>query len=177
MARLFFVRLAFMLFSLDMHITSACSRTAPLATRVKRPLMRSVMNFDKQNQIELVLNGDLDQILEDRYGPPPHTTDQIRNSVDFTRAEALEHVRKFGFPPGSYTKGDSPADGIHVDINDGVWRLWYSERGTTCLKFECKDSNVAKEALMDLMIYLSGMSGVVDYSEKFELSPLKWNKI
>jgi hypothetical protein len=136
--------------------------------------MLSVMSYDRKQQIELVLKGELRTILREKYGPPPHTTEQIRESVDFSRDKALEHIREFGFPPGSYTRGDSGADGIHLDSEKGIWKIWFSERGASDLKFENSDPEVTQEALMDLMIYLSGLVGPIHFTEKFELSPMQW---
>ena len=142
--------------------------------RLPQPLMRGVMSYDKPQQIELVLKGELDDLLKEKYGPPPYTGEQIKNSVDFTRAEVLEHVRAQGFPSGSYTRGTSPKDGPHLDTINGVWKIWNSEKGCTDLEFQSSDPEVAEEALMDLMIYLSGLTGPVHFTERFELSPLEW---
>jgi hypothetical protein len=132
------------------------------------------MNYDITQQIELVLKGDLAELLKEKYGSPPYTSEQIKNSVDFTRAEALEHVTEFGFPPASYTKGGNQEDGIHLDKNIGMWKIWYSEKGGRQLAFENSDPELIKAALMDLMIYLSGLTGTIHFTEEFDLSPLKW---
>lgn len=132
------------------------------------------MSYDKKQQIELVLRGELSTILEEKHGSPPYTQKQITNAVDFSRTEALEHITEFGFPPGSYTRGGGLADGIHLDIEDGVWKMWRSERGRPSLAYENDDPKIMQEALMDLMVYLSGLTGVIHFTAKFELSPLEW---
>ena len=127
----------------------------------------------KTRQIELVLKGKLRTILAEKYGPRPHTTEQIRNSIDFTREEALEQILKSGFPPGSYTRGSSGSDGIHLDKNENVWEIYHQERGVDDLRFESLDPDETREALMDLMIYLSGLTGLVEFEPTFNNSIVK----
>ena len=129
--------------------------------------------MSKKRQIELVLKGELRTILAEKYGARPHTTEQIRNSIDFTREEALEQVIKHGFPPGSYTRGARGSDGIHLDKDENIWEIYHQDRGGVDLRFESADPDETREALMDLMIYLSGLTGIVEFKPTFNNSIVK----
>ena len=131
------------------------------------------MKHSRNQQIEAVLKGSFSELLEECYGNPPYTPSAIREVVDFSWDEALDSVTNGGFPSGSYTRGDSGADGIHLESKDGLWVMYFQEKNTESLRFESSDANEVRESLMGLMIYLSGLIGPINFTKNFELSVVK----
>ena len=110
------------------------------------------MKHSRVQQIEAVLKGNLSELLEEYYGNPPYRPSTIREVVDFSWDEALDSVKNEGFPSGSYTRGRSGADGIHLESRDGLWVAYLQEKNTESLRFESSDANEVRESLMGLMI-------------------------
>jgi hypothetical protein len=130
------------------------------------------MNATVGQTINLVLTRRLPRLLEELYGGPPYSREQIMQAFPISRSTVLDYVKENGFPKGSYIVGESGEDGIHVEKKGTHWYLYKQERGFQSLAFECDDKSKLIEAMVDLMVYLSGATGPIEFSSSFQLSPM-----
>ena len=131
------------------------------------------MNDTLNLEIQSVLRGEVFDILREKIGNPPYTAETIRRAINFSWDEALQCVTKYGFPNGSYVKGASGADGIHLEMHEGKWEVYFQDKGVKSLRFTSSDSAEIREGLLGLMIYTSGLLGPIEFSSGFYLPDTK----
>ncbi len=75
----------------------------------------------------------------------------------------MNHIAESGFPPGSYSRGSGPEDGVHL-VTDGEELVVYiQERGIPLNEFRTKSQTAAHEAMVDLILGSAGLGGVVEF--------------
>ena len=112
--------------------------------------------LSSQEQIETLLTGKAFSLVWSLFGRKQLSGKEYGEVFTVSRQEVLDHVRQHGFPKGSYCDQPRSAEGPYMLEENGVYVIYYQERGVRAGEARYTDSASMQAAMVDLLLGLSG---------------------